>query len=724
VLGLAQRDEALGWTPDALRQRLERAPGRTKRALLELLWTTLQDAFGEIFADDLPLDQDRGESTAVALRGVEHAATRDRDRALLSAGEGRTPDHELIRAAHNAATGGEDVDWEQVARTDLYRRKRAGTLAELVEAEYVLGVWAGARGVDGLLAALDDPAGRRAVETVLRRIKQRAIAENVMELITCGAVPPYGEILGGKLVAMLMASPEVVRDFARRYDARPSLIASGMAGRPIARQARLTALTTSSLYAYGSSQYNRIKIPGDAFDGHGEVSFRRIGTTESFGTVHFAPDTAATLAEVARLSHENRRLVNNLFGEGMSPKLRALRAGLESLGLAADVFLRHHSPRLLYAAALAHNSEEVLLGLERRPKYVLPGTNGTEEIADVWRARWLSRRMERADVLGRLGEFDAAGHLLGHDLPPEPRHGAAAALEPPPMACAEERHAVASPTRFVERLYRSTNSYADRLTPEQLEWTDVDLGLSDHLLDLARAGRQIVVTGNPGDGKTHLIERLRGPLEETGAVVITDANVLSDEELLASWRTCERDAIPLVLAINEWPLFALRQHAEGRDFEPLAEALRQVREAIWHLSPPEGARGQVRVVDLSLRNVLTAPIVLAVIDRLRDERFYEDVDADDPALANRGGPRRPARTRASHRCARPRCADWTSHDDAPAGRLRRLPDHRRPPGGRTPGASGQQRLPLRDALLRRGPRAALRCGARRPRPGEPHAPRS
>jgi hypothetical protein len=74
VLGLAQRDEALGWTPDALRQRLERAPGRTKRALLELLWTTLQDAFGEIFADDLPLDQDRGEPTAVALRAVEHAA--------------------------------------------------------------------------------------------------------------------------------------------------------------------------------------------------------------------------------------------------------------------------------------------------------------------------------------------------------------------------------------------------------------------------------------------------------------------------------------------------------------------------------------------------------------------------------------------------------------------------------------------------------------------------
>jgi hypothetical protein len=106
------------------------------------------------------------------------------------------------------------------------------------------------------------------------------------------------------------------------------------------------------------------------------------------GTVHFAPDTARSLGELARLTHENRRIVNNLFGEGMSPKLRALRAGFESLGLPADVFLKHHSPRLLFAVPLAHNAHDVLLGLSDRPDYVLaaPGErDGVAEIAEGWR---------------------------------------------------------------------------------------------------------------------------------------------------------------------------------------------------------------------------------------------------------------------------------------------------------------------------------------------------
>ena len=71
-------------------------------------------------------------------------------------------------------------------------------------------------------------------------------------------------------------------------------------------------------------------------------------TTESFGTVQFASDTTDTLAAAARLANSKRRLVNNLFGEGMSPKLRSLRLGLDALGLSPDEYLRHHSPRLLY----------------------------------------------------------------------------------------------------------------------------------------------------------------------------------------------------------------------------------------------------------------------------------------------------------------------------------------------------------------------------------------
>ena len=40
------------------------------------------------------------------------------------------------------------------------------------------------------------------------------------------------------------------------------------------------------------------------------------------------------------------------------------------------------------------------------------------------------------------------------------------------------------------------------LPAEELESIHVDLGVDGYLVAQAEAGRQIVVTGNPGDGKT------------------------------------------------------------------------------------------------------------------------------------------------------------------------------------------------------------------------------
>jgi hypothetical protein len=39
----------------------------------------------------------------------------------------------------------------------------------------------------------------------------------MLELTTCGAIAPYNALLGGKLTALLMLSPEVSDDYRRRY---------------------------------------------------------------------------------------------------------------------------------------------------------------------------------------------------------------------------------------------------------------------------------------------------------------------------------------------------------------------------------------------------------------------------------------------------------------------------------------------------------------------------
>lgn len=639
VLGLAPRDDYAGWSASGLRGRWQTLSVRDRRRLAKHLVEVVEEGLAETYSEDIWPDgipSDWRDATSQAER-VEIAAAEERD-ALLSGHDGeRDEDYLAIRAAHSAAQQGNpaSVDWKALATTALYRRKRASTLADLARARGFL-TDLGAPDPTSIERALETPEGVRALETALRRIKQRVLASNVMELITCGAVPPYRELLGGKLVALLMLSRSVVKDYERKYSGQVSLIASGLAARPVVRSARLAWLTTSSLYAHGSSQYNRLKLSVDS----NELAYDRIGVTQSFGTVHFAPDTVLALGQIARLADANRRRVNNLFGEGTSPKLRLVRAGLDALGLNASVFLRHHSPRLLYGANLCSNLSDLLIGLSQKPNYILPsGPSSTATLIKHWRERWLTRRVERTDILARISAQRVDSFLLGREAMFSGTDSTGSRADLPegntdPASCIS---AISEDRTFIERLYRSSNSYADRLSQEELEGIHVDLGVDDYLLKQTEGNKQIIITGNPGDGKTHLIERLRPQLEALGAEVITDANAVSDQHTLETWARCRDERRPFILAINEWPLYVLHRMARTRSFGPVKEALRQVECARFFVDADEPGppRDGVVTIDLALRNLLVPAVVSKVVNRLTDERFYSALEGADPLLTNR-----------------------------------------------------------------------------------------
>ena len=74
------------------------------------------------------------------------------------------------------------------------------------------------------------------------------------------------------------------------------------------------------------------------------------------------------------------------------------------------------------------------------------------------------------------------------------------------------------------QLEDSLSAAGVRLTPEQLAAIHVKTPLEGFLVATLRAGRDVVLTGNPGDGKTHLIMQLLPSLDAIGVKHDPDAS--------------------------------------------------------------------------------------------------------------------------------------------------------------------------------------------------------
>ena len=218
---------------------------------------------------------------------------------------------------------------------------------------------------------------------------------------------------------MLMVGPEVVVEYRRRYSGIPSIIASSMAGRPVYRAAELVFIGTTSLYGQRPSQYERISIPRypEAADSSAGIRYQYLGRTRGLGTFQFGAQTVAELAMLLAQSKRGQQ-VNSVFGEGVNPRLRKLRDGLDALGLPTDDLLNHGGPRLVYGVELIENTHGYLLGMDKQPQFLLPQKNPkqlTQQITQWWLSRWLLARVMKEGILERVAE-----HNFVHPI----RHGA------------------------------------------------------------------------------------------------------------------------------------------------------------------------------------------------------------------------------------------------------------------------------------------------------------
>ena len=208
---------------------------------------------------------------------------------------------------------------------------------------------------------------------------------HVMDAYVVGAVPPYSQLIGGKLVAALMASTEVKRVYERKYLGRQAVISEKK------HRARLVLLTTTSALGR-SSIYNRLSLPSGP-------RFLRIGKTKGFGHFHLSGAIFESLrGYLEAIGHPYAS--GHRFGMGPNWKLRVVRAALEGIGIDGNSILKHGIEREVYAIPLAGNWQEVLLG---RHKNVRSLTTSAAEIADFCVNRWIIPRASRDN---RYKSFD------------------------------------------------------------------------------------------------------------------------------------------------------------------------------------------------------------------------------------------------------------------------------------------------------------------------------
>lgn len=208
-----------------------------------------------------------------------------------------------------------------------------------------------------------------------------------MDAFTVGALPPYSELLGGKLVVLAAASQEVRKDYMRRYTGRKT----EMLDRVL--PSNLIAITTLS--AFGKSyMYNRVS--------KGKISKQNIWATESlgvcdgWGTLHFSDTLYTKMKELHKELYPDKPVRG--FGTGPKIRFQITNRILNCLNLSQNL-LKHNIKREVFIIPHVENLEEILAGKQTQPIY---NDRPFAELAEYWKERYCIPRSEkRCSIEGR-----------------------------------------------------------------------------------------------------------------------------------------------------------------------------------------------------------------------------------------------------------------------------------------------------------------------------------
>lgn len=187
-----------------------------------------------------------------------------------------------------------------------------------------------------------------------------------------GALPPYNDLLGGKMVALSLTCNEIRKAYHQKYKEYISIIKE----RRI--PPNLLFITTTSAFGK-SSLYNRLKYGG-------ELVAKPLGFTQGAGSFHI-PES--NYEDIVTLLKKKGVDAGREFGHGPSRKLKLITLGLKYLNL--PKFQYHGIKREFYLFSLVKNLQEVISD-NKSPQYYDRPFN---KLAEYWEGRWAIPRSHR-----------------------------------------------------------------------------------------------------------------------------------------------------------------------------------------------------------------------------------------------------------------------------------------------------------------------------------------
>ncbi len=200
---------------------------------------------------------------------------------------------------------------------------------------------------------------------------------HTMDAYVLGAVPPYNQLLGGKVVASLLRTREIYDDFLATYGARKGVISGKI------NQARLAAITTTSSMGR-SSVYNRVNLGRKHY-------LKPIGYSSGYGHFHIPDRLFLELRDYLR-TKDHRYADGHKFGKGPNWRMRVTRAALDMIGERTNLMM-HGVKREVFICEMASNTVEFLKG--EVAELDLSDLKSVKEVAALACQRWLITRADR-----------------------------------------------------------------------------------------------------------------------------------------------------------------------------------------------------------------------------------------------------------------------------------------------------------------------------------------